>query len=57
MPAAVIPAPIAYNKVVDVTKLVVGFLPLTVGLLLRVSIFPKTVSAVHCVERYSGLLR
>ncbi len=29
--AAVIPAPIAYNKVVAVKKLVVGFLPRTTG--------------------------
>ena len=36
--AAVIPAPIAYIKVVAVQKLVVGFLPLAVGPPLRVSI-------------------
>ena len=36
--AAVIPAPIASIKVVAVKKLVVGFLPRTVGPLLRVSI-------------------
>ena len=36
--AAVIPAPIAYIKVVAVKKLVVGFLPKTVGPPLRVSI-------------------
>ena len=35
--AAVIPAPIAYIKVVAVRKLVVGFLP-TVGPPLRVSV-------------------
>ena len=37
--AAVIPAPIAYIKVVAVKKLVVGFLPRTVGPPLRVSIW------------------
>ena len=37
--AAVIPAPIAYIKVVAVKKLVVGFLPKTVGPPLRVSIW------------------
>ena len=36
--AAVIPAPIAYIKVVAAKKLEVGFLPRTVGPPLRVSI-------------------
>ena len=36
--AAVIPAPIAYIKVVAVQKFVVGFLSRTIGPFLRVSI-------------------
>ena len=59
--AAVIPAPIAYIKVVAVKKLVVGFLWKTSGPhFVRVS---GTVSAssrgpfaLHCVGRTSGLL-
>ena len=56
---AVIPAPIAHVIVVAVNKLEVGFLPRTVGPPFRVSIwkawasFPETVSALHCVRRYS----
>ena len=59
--AAVIPAPITYIKVVAVKKLTDGFLPRTVGPPLCAfewpwASFPKTVSALHCVERYSETL-
>jgi hypothetical protein len=60
--AAVIPAPIAYIKVVAVKKLVVGFLPRTTGpptgcvSWLGLGIFLENVSALDCVVRYPGLL-
>ena len=60
--AAVIPAPIAYIKVVAVTKLVVGFLsvsgapPLVVSSRHAAGIFLGSVSALHCVVRKPGLL-
>ena len=43
--AAVIPAPIAYIKVVAVKKLVVGFLPRMAGLLLKDVSCPRLASA------------
>ena len=60
--AAVIPAPIAYIKVVAVKKLVVGFLsvsgaaPLVVFSHTAAGIFLGSVSALHCVVRKPGLL-
>ena len=60
--AAVIPAPIAYIKVVAVKKLVVGFLPRTTDPLLRVcvwfdrGILLENVAALHCVARCLGNL-
>ena len=60
--AAVIPAPIAYIKVVAVKKLVVGFLLRTVGphhvryQTFGLGILSMDVSALDCVERISGLL-
>ena len=60
--AAVIPAPIAYIKVVAVKKLVVGFLlrmtgpPSGVCIRLSLDIFLKNVSALHCVVWYLGHL-
>ena len=59
--AAVIPAPIAYIKVVAVKKLVVGFLLRTAGPPMCVSIWSArhplgNVSALDCVVRDSGLL-
>ena len=60
--AAVIPAPIAYIKVVAVKKLVVGFLskgdppPLVVSSDHTVGIFLGSVSALHCVVHKPGLL-
>ena len=60
--AAVIPAPIAYIKVVAVKKLVVGFLLRTTGppsgcrIWLGLGIFLENVTALDCVVRYSGLL-
>ena len=60
--AAVIPAPIAYIKVVAVKKLVVGFLlkstdpPLGVCVWFGLSIFLENVAALQCVVRYPGLL-
>ena len=60
--AAVIPAPIAYIKVVAVKKLVVGFLlgttgpPIWVCIWLVLGIFLVNVAALDCVERYPGLL-
>lgn len=52
--AAVIPAPIAYIKVVAVKKLVVGFRDGPVGppkgvLLTGLFFFAKTTRALHCV--------
>ena len=55
--AAVIPAPIAYIKVVAVKKLVVGFLsvsdapPLVVSSHRCAGIFLGSVSALYCVVR------
>ena len=59
--AAVIPAPIAYIKVVAVKKLVVGFLLRTTGppwvsIWLGLGIFLENVTALDCVVRYPGLL-
>ena len=60
--AAVIPAPIAYIKVVAVKKLVVGFLPWLRGppiwacIFANLGILLKNVFALHCVIRYSRLL-
>ena len=60
--AAVIPAPIAYIKVVAVKKLVVGFLsvsdapPFVVGSHHRAGIFLGSVSALHCVVHKPGHL-
>ena len=60
--AAVIPAPIAYIKVVAVKKLVVGFLPRTSGpplgcvICFGLGILLGNVSALNCVVRYPGLL-
>ena len=60
--AAVIPAPIAYIKVVAVKKLVVGFLLKSSGpyhvcvSALLFGILSKHVSALDCVVRSSGLL-
>ena len=60
--AAVIPAPIAYIKVVAVKKLVVGFLsvseapPTVVSSPHTAGIFLGSVSALHCVVRKPGLL-
>ena len=59
--AAVIPAPIAYIKVVAVKKLVVGFLlkttgPPSVRLWFDLGIFLGNVSALECVVRYPELL-
>ena len=60
--AAVIPAPIAYIKVVAVKKLVVGFLsvsgapPLVVSSRHATGIFLGSVSALHCVARKPGHL-
>ena len=60
--AAVIPAPIAYIKVVAVKKLVVGFLLRTTGppsgcvSWLGLGIFLENVAALDCVVRYPGLL-
>ena len=60
--AAVIPAPIAYIKVVAVKKLVVGFLLKDSGpyhvcaSALSFGILSKHVSALDCVVRSSGLL-
>ena len=61
--AAVIPAPIAYIKVVAVKKLVVGFLLRTTGppsgwvsIWLGLGIFLGNVTALDCVVRYPGLL-
>ena len=56
--AAVIPAPIAYIKVVAVKKLVVGSLPRTTGPPLGCvsgltrGIFLGSVAALDCVMRY-----
>ena len=53
--AAVIPAPIAYTKVVAVKKLVVGFLVETVGRHFHVfvpdvsAILGESVSVLHCM--------
>ena len=58
--AAVIPAPIAYIKVVAVKKLVVGFRRGVVGLYLVYSLlatscfFAKTALALHWVGRRIG---
>ena len=59
--AAVIPAPIAYIKVVAVKKLVVGFLLRSGGVhcvyyLVRPRHPLGERSALHCVVRYSRLL-
>ena len=60
--AAVIPAPIAYIKVVAVKKLVVGFLLRLGGPhYVRVSVLTsassrKTFSVLRCMVRTSGLL-
>ena len=60
--AAVIPAPIAYIKVVAVKKLVVGFLsvsgapPLVVSSRHAAGIFLGSVSALHCVVHKPGHL-
>ena len=59
--AAVIPAPIAYIKVVAVKKLVVGFLLKSTGLphgcaWFGLSIFLGNVAALKCVVRYPELL-
>ena len=59
--AAVIPAPIAYIKVVAVKKLVVGFLPFSAGPPVgRDAVWGwhslEERSALHCVARYSGHL-
>ena len=60
--AAVIPAPIAYIKVVAVKKLVVGFLLRTVGPPHWVSTGSalasslENVTALHCVVRIQTLL-
>ena len=59
--AAVIPAPIAYIKVVAVKKLVVGFLQddrsaLWVSIWLGLGILLENVAALDCVGRYPGLL-
>ena len=61
--AAVIPAPIAYIKVVAVKKLVVGFLLGTTGppsgcciWFFLLGILLGNVTALHCVVRYSRLL-
>ena len=56
--AAVIPAPIAYIKVVAVKKLVVGFLSKVRWSILWMCIYPylgiffKNAVALHCVMRY-----
>ena len=55
--AAVIPAPIAYIKVVAVKKLVVEFLSRITGAASRLTTWfnlgtsPENVSALNCVER------
>ena len=60
--AAVIPAPIAYIKVVAVKKLVVGFLsvscspPTAVGTCYATDIFLGNVSALYWVAHNPGLL-
>ena len=60
--AAVIPAPIAYIKVVAAKKLVVGFLlrvsrsALCACIWFGLGILLKNVSALHCVARDSRLL-
>ncbi len=59
--AAVIPAPIAYVKVVAVEKLVVGLLlrvanPPSGDGLACLSIFSENVDALDCVVRYLRLL-
>ena len=60
--AAVIPAPIAYIKVVAVKKLVVGFLsvscspPTAVGTCYATGIFLGNVSALNWVVHKPGLL-
>ena len=60
--AAVIPAPIAYIKVVAVKKLVVGFLsvsgspPSVVGTFHATGIFLGNVSALNWVVHKPGLL-
>ncbi len=59
--AAVIPAPIAYIKVVAVKKLVVGFLLWTAGPPSgRASVRPRhppaTCAALHCVAQGAGPL-
>ena len=56
--AAVIPAPIAYIKVVAVKKLVVGFLPKIAGRVFDLvsgfvfGILIGNVAALYCVVRY-----
>ena len=60
--AAVIPAPIAYIKVVAVKKLVVGFLLGTTGppsgccIWFGPGIFLEVASALHCVVQPTGIL-
>ena len=59
--AAVIPAPIAYIKVVAVKKLVVGFLPKTAGPPLVCTWFGfgillGNVRVLDCVPRYPAIL-
>ena len=60
--AAVIPAPIAYIKVVAVKKLVVGFLLGTTGppsgccIWFGPGILLGNVTALDCLVRYPGLL-
>ena len=58
--AAVIPAPIAYIKVVAVKKLVVGFLLITAGphyvIRFGVGILVGIVSVLDCMGRNSRLL-
>ncbi len=60
--AAVIPAPIAYIKVVAVKKLVVGFLPRLIGppsgqvFVSALAFSLESVTALDCVVRDSGLL-
>ena len=59
--AAVIPAPIAYIKVVAVKKLVVGFLlsatgPLNSWYQVRSEHFPGDMAAPRCVACFLGLL-
>ena len=53
--AAVIPAPIAYIKVVAVKKLVVGFLPRTTDGPIRVSIRFDRGILLEDVQHFTGL--